>query len=99
MLVNITQVLCVKKYVNMHVCKYASMQLCKYSSMQVCKLADMQVCKYAWRVESLICLNHRWRAATGLATFHHRQAAETHTEISVIFFKVKNKPKKNPPDV
>jgi hypothetical protein len=50
--------------------------------MQLCKLADMQVCKYARRVKSLICLNHRWRAATGLATFHRRQAAETHRNIS-----------------
>jgi hypothetical protein len=62
----------------------------QFTAVQVCKYANMQVCEYAWRVESLICLNPRWRAATGLATFHHRQEAETHRNISYFF-----KPKVN----
>jgi hypothetical protein len=42
--------------------QFAAIQVCKFESFQLCKYAGMQVCM---RVESLICLNHRWRAATG----------------------------------
>jgi hypothetical protein len=78
--------------------QFFAVQVCNYASFQLCKYASMQVCKYAWRVESLICLNPRWRAATGLATFHRRQAAKTHKNINYLLEPKVNQ-NKNPVNV